>query len=213
MIASPITAIVIAYAYVWKNKGKKKEFKISPNINDLVYRQTIYWIGVFFCPMLFVIGSLSNFILFYVKKWLLFSKFSPPEKIQGIGHKTKLPFFALLFISLFIASIPLILIAQQDELPNCGPYNSSLRDTYYSSISASFFYYLNDVSPPVVQFIIEHLTDSVVLYAILVILGLWLYFTNIFVKKIKSELKEANNYLIVERRDKIELIRQYKVET
>jgi len=208
LIVSPILATVVAYATVWKNKGKKMQFKISSNINDLVYKQTIYWVGVFFCPMLFVIGCISNLILFYIKRWLLFKKFAPPEKIQGIGHKTKLPFFALLFISLCVAAIPLILLAQVQPLPTCGVHNG----TGYTTISGSFFYYLQQEAPDIIVYIIDHITNPLVLYGIIVILGLWLYFTNIMAKRLKHDFTDINNQLLLEKREKIALIRKFKLQ-
>lgn len=45
-----------------------QEFGISDNVLEIVYGQTICWIGTFFSPLLPAIAMIKYFIIFYIKK-------------------------------------------------------------------------------------------------------------------------------------------------
>lgn len=45
-----------------------QEFGISDNVLDIIYGQTICWIGTFFSPLLPAIATIKYFIIFYIKK-------------------------------------------------------------------------------------------------------------------------------------------------
>lgn len=45
-----------------------QEFGISDNVLEIIYGQTICWIGTFFSPLLPAIATIKYFIIFYVKK-------------------------------------------------------------------------------------------------------------------------------------------------
>lgn len=51
-----------------------KEFEISSNVLEIIYGQTICWIGTFFSPLLPAIATIKYFIIFYVKKVMWFIK-------------------------------------------------------------------------------------------------------------------------------------------
>lgn len=46
----------------------QQEFSIPQNVLEIVYGQTICWIGTFYCPLLPAICTLKYFFIFYIKK-------------------------------------------------------------------------------------------------------------------------------------------------
>lgn len=46
----------------------KQRFLIPFNILDLVYGQTVSWMGVYYCPLLPLIGTCTLVATFYIKK-------------------------------------------------------------------------------------------------------------------------------------------------
>lgn len=46
----------------------QQEFSIPQNVLEIVYGQTICWIGTFFCPLMPAINTIKCFLVFYIKK-------------------------------------------------------------------------------------------------------------------------------------------------
>ncbi len=46
----------------------QQEFAIPQNVLEIVYGQTICWIGTFYSPMLPAICTIKYFFIFYIKK-------------------------------------------------------------------------------------------------------------------------------------------------
>lgn len=46
----------------------KQRFLIPFNVLDLVYGQTVSWVGVYYCPLLPLIGTVTLVVTFYIKK-------------------------------------------------------------------------------------------------------------------------------------------------
>lgn len=49
----------------------KQHFLIPFNVLDLVYGQTVSWMGVYYCPLLPLIGTVVLVATFYIKKVVL----------------------------------------------------------------------------------------------------------------------------------------------
>lgn len=46
----------------------KQRFLIPFNVLDLVYSQTVSWVGVYYCPLLPLIGTVTLMATYYIKK-------------------------------------------------------------------------------------------------------------------------------------------------
>lgn len=104
----------------------KKEFDVPGVLVDCLYRQVIIWCGMFYCPMLSVIGALSAYISFHVK-WIYLRQFcSRPRKAYGVARGTKVYYGMLLLGVCCSISCFQYLLGRK---PICGPHKGvNIRD-------------------------------------------------------------------------------------
>ncbi|NXK85764.1 TMC7 protein, partial [Formicarius rufipectus] len=101
-----------------------QEFRISDNVLEIIYGQTICWIGTFFSPLLPAIATVKYFIIFYIKKISLIHTRKPADK--PIRASTSNVFFlSVLLIGLVLAFIPVgVSIASIPSSKACGPFRN-----------------------------------------------------------------------------------------
>ncbi|NWH57241.1 TMC7 protein, partial [Geococcyx californianus] len=101
-----------------------QEFGISDNVLEIVYGQTICWIGTFFSPLLPAIATIKYFIIFYIKKISLIHTRKPAAKPIR-ASSSNFFFLVVLLIGLVLAFIPLgISIAHIPSSKACGPFRN-----------------------------------------------------------------------------------------
>ncbi|NXX44273.1 TMC7 protein, partial [Tricholaema leucomelas] len=101
-----------------------QEFGISDNVLEIVYGQTICWIGTFFSPLLPAIATIKYFIVFYIKKISLKYTCKPAAKPIR-ASSSNFFFLVVLLIGLVLAFVPLgISIARIPSSKACGPFRN-----------------------------------------------------------------------------------------
>ncbi|NXA52269.1 TMC5 protein, partial [Nothocercus julius] len=112
----------------------KPEFDIARNVLDLIYAQTLTWIGIFFSPLLPGIQMITISVLFYVKKVSLMMNCQPPRKIWNGAQMTTLFIFLLFFPSLFgVLSVLGVTVWRLKPSKECGPFRG--LSSMYAAIS------------------------------------------------------------------------------
>ncbi|XP_019905338.1 transmembrane channel-like protein 7 [Esox lucius] len=100
----------------------QQEFAIPNNVLEIVYGQTICWIGTFYCPLLPAICTIKYFIIFYIKKVSLVNNCRPATR-PFRASSSNFFFLAVLLIGLALACIPVLLsVAQIQCSKACGPF-------------------------------------------------------------------------------------------
>uniref|UniRef100_A0A146S3B0 Transmembrane channel-like protein n=1 Tax=Fundulus heteroclitus TaxID=8078 RepID=A0A146S3B0_FUNHE len=100
----------------------QQEFAIPQNVLEIVYGQTICWIGTFFCPMLPAICTIKYFFIFYIKKVSLIKNCRPATR-PFRASSSHFFFLVVLLIGLFLASLPIaVSLAQISCSKACGPF-------------------------------------------------------------------------------------------
>ncbi|NXT72675.1 TMC7 protein, partial [Chaetops frenatus] len=101
-----------------------QEFEISDNVLEIIYGQTICWIGTFFSPLLPAIATIKYFIIFYVKKIVLIHTRKPAARPIR-ASSSNFFFLLVLLIGLLLAFIPLgVSIAHIPSSKACGPFRN-----------------------------------------------------------------------------------------
>ncbi|XP_051661497.1 transmembrane channel-like protein 7 [Manacus candei] len=100
------------------------EFRISDNVLEIIYGQTICWIGTFFSPLLPAIATVKYFIIFYIKKISLIHARKPADRPIR-ASSSNFFFLAVLLIGLILAFIPVgVSIASIPSSKACGPFRN-----------------------------------------------------------------------------------------
>ncbi|KAF5918354.1 hypothetical protein HPG69_011794 [Diceros bicornis minor] len=100
-----------------------QEFDIARNVLELIYAQTLVWIGTFFCPLLPFIQMIALFIMFYVKNISLIVNFQPPSKAWRASQMMTVFIFLLFFPSFAgVLCIQAITIWRLKPSADCGPF-------------------------------------------------------------------------------------------
>ncbi|XP_030208137.1 transmembrane channel-like protein 5 [Gadus morhua] len=99
------------------------EFDVARNVLDLIYAQTLAWIGIYFSPLLPVLQIFKFLVLFYLKKVSLIQNCQPPRRV-GRAAQMKTIFIALLFFPSFVGSLSLVAYTSWSLTPSrfCGPF-------------------------------------------------------------------------------------------
>lgn len=106
----------------------QQEFAIPQNVLEIVYGQTICWIGTFYCPLLPAICTIKYFFIFYIKKVSLINNCRPATR-PFRASSSNFFFLGVLLIGLALACVPVsVSVGQINCSQACGPfvnYNTS----------------------------------------------------------------------------------------
>uniref|UniRef100_A0A8C9NBG6 Transmembrane channel-like protein n=1 Tax=Serinus canaria TaxID=9135 RepID=A0A8C9NBG6_SERCA len=99
------------------------EFDIGRNVLDLIYAQTLTWIGILFSPLLPGIQMIAFLIVFFVKKVSLMRNCQPPCKVWRTAQMMT-SFIFLLFCPSFLGVLSVIGVTVWRLKPSeeCGPF-------------------------------------------------------------------------------------------
>ncbi|XP_067859309.1 transmembrane channel-like protein 7 isoform X2 [Heptranchias perlo] len=100
----------------------QQQFAIPQNVLEIVYGQTICWIGTYYSPLLPGIATIKCFIIFYLKKISLMNNCRPSTR-PFRASSSNFFFLAVLLIGLPLACVPILFsIALIRSSKSCGPF-------------------------------------------------------------------------------------------
>ncbi|XP_067912295.1 transmembrane channel-like protein 7 isoform X2 [Heterodontus francisci] len=106
----------------------QQQFAVPQNVLEIVYGQTICWVGTFYSPLLPGIATIKYIIMFYLKKISLMNNCCPSTR-PFRASSSKFFFLAVLLIGLPLACVPILFsVAVIKSSKSCGPfvnYNTS----------------------------------------------------------------------------------------
>ncbi|XP_058829414.1 transmembrane channel-like protein 7 [Topomyia yanbarensis] len=100
----------------------EQEFELSKHVLDVIYSQTLCWLGTFYTPFLPAIAAILFFFMFYIKKFACLVNSNPSSILYRASRSNSL-FMSTLLISFTVAIIPVV-YAWAEIIPSrsCGPF-------------------------------------------------------------------------------------------
>ncbi|XP_067006648.1 transmembrane channel-like protein 5 isoform X2 [Anabrus simplex] len=183
------------YETLWKGIGVP-EFDIARNTLNLIYNQTLFFVGFFFSPLLSFIIVIKMFITFYIKKIGVLKNCQPSVR-SWRAAQTQTVFLVLSFLSLLGVIIAYGYILTQVKASNCGPFRG--YDNMYQMILEELFQLKQDSD--FFKFIM-FFTKPGVVAGILVAMCVGVYYLRAQSKAQEHMVNILQEMLIVEAKDK-----------
>uniref|UniRef100_A0A8C9N7R7 Transmembrane channel-like protein n=1 Tax=Serinus canaria TaxID=9135 RepID=A0A8C9N7R7_SERCA len=179
----------------------QKEFAISDNVLEIIYGQTICFIGTFFSPLLPAIATIKYFIIFYVKKIVLIHTRKPAAKPIR-ASSSNFFFLVVLLIGLLLAFVPLAFsIARIPSSKACGPFMNF--NTSWEVIPDTILGF-----PTGLQQFLFGISSEAFAVPFFVILCIIMFYVIALARAHKRVVEQLREQLVLESRDKMFLIRK-----
>ncbi|XP_034043417.1 transmembrane channel-like protein 7 isoform X2 [Thalassophryne amazonica] len=112
----------------------KQHFLIPFNVLDLVHSQTVSWVGVYYCPLLPMIGTVTLVLTVYIKKFTVLHCCVAEQRMFRASSSSVL-FHFMLLLGLVLAGTSLAFsLGQFSPSSSCGPFGSG--ETIFSVTGA-----------------------------------------------------------------------------
>lgn len=110
------------------NKAAKfigsQDFELPKHVLDVIYSQTLCWLGCFYSPLLPAIATIVCFLMFYIKKFACLINSTPSVTIYRASRSNSM-FMIVLLISYIFAVLPIAYgIGELLPSESCGPFRA-----------------------------------------------------------------------------------------
>lgn len=172
-----------------------QSFELPKHVLDVIYSQTLCWLGCFYSPLLPAIATIVCFLMFYIKKFACLINSAPSITIYRASRSNSM-FMIVLLISYVFALLP-ITFAIGELLPSksCGPFRSLTSVWSYFTLMFTF-------APGWIQNVLFFISTAGFAVPALIILTLLLYYYWAVNSANRHMVIVLKNQLVLEGHDK-----------
>lgn len=172
-----------------------QEFQLPKHVLDVVYTQTLCWLGSFYAPLLPAITTVVFIIIFYVKKFSCLVNCNPSSTIYRASRSNSM-FMSVLLISFIVAVIPWAYsISEITPSKSCGPFKGNPSAWFIMENTFNNF-------PGWIKLIVDFCTTAAFAVPVFVILVLCLYYYYAVAAANKHMVFVLKKQLVLEGHDK-----------
>lgn len=182
-----------------KNKFTKwigeQSFDLPKHVLDIIYSQTLCWIGSFYSPVLPAICSLICFLIFYIKKFACLVNSEPSSTVYRASRSNSM-FMVVLLVSFVFALLPITYsITEIVPSRSCGPFRG--LESAWSVVSDAF-----QVTPDWIRTIVQFIGTAGFAFPAFIILIMLLYYYTAVNSANRHMVIVLKNQLVLEGHDK-----------
>ncbi|XP_041363447.1 transmembrane channel-like protein 7 isoform X2 [Gigantopelta aegis] len=171
------------------------QFNIAQNVLDLVYTQSLVWLGFFFAPMIAVLSVIHLFLVFYSKMLSALYACDPTDRPYRASRSNTF-FMVVLLVTFFLCAFPVgYTIAVLAPSKSCGPFRTD--DNMFTVINTAILAW-----PSWLNTIYTVATSSAIAGSIVVLLCLMVYYCSALSSAHKSNSFHLKEQLAMESKDK-----------
>lgn len=170
-------------------------FDLPKHVLDVVYTQTLIWIGCFYAPLLSLMAVLHLFCIFYIKKFACLFNSKPSGIIYRVSRSNSM-FMIVLLVSFVFALLPLMFsVSELVPSSSCGPF----QNVPYVWYTVQKLFY---DTPNWLQDFISFLSTAGFAVPVIILLSLSLYYFTAVNSANRHMVKVLKNQLVLEGHDK-----------
>ncbi|KAJ8876070.1 hypothetical protein PR048_023978 [Dryococelus australis] len=173
----------------------EQEFELPRHVLDVVYTQTLCWLGCFYAPILPLFASVQYFFIFYIKKFACLVNSTPSSTVYRASRSNS--FFMLVLLLSFVVAIVPVSYSIAEILPSssCGPFRG--QDAVWQLVVSTF-----EKLPSWIQSVLFFFSTAGFAVPAFIILVLCLYYYYAVSAANKHMVLVLKNQLVLEGHDK-----------
>lgn len=174
----------------------EQTFDLPKHVLDVIYLQTLCWVGSFFTPLLPFICIVLGILLFYIKKFACLVNSKPSSIIYRASRSNSMFMIVLLVSYTVCALLPIAyVIAELSPSRACGPFRG--LETMWTTVIEAFM-----LTPSWFQnFIFFISTAGFAIPVLIILLLLWYYYSAVNSAN-RHMVNVLKNQLVLEGHDK-----------
>jgi len=179
----------------------KGQFDIPGALVDVMYRQCIVWCGMYFSPMIPVMGTICSIWTFFVRKRFLFNHCGRPKKALGVAKQLKF-FYGMMLVGIVVSFLPLKWLL--DRTPECGPHQKQNVLTDTETV-------LDEDMPTALKVFFEYAFNGLLLLPLFVLSMVYLKYVHGKSKVYEVNGKALKEALRREKDEKKQILKDYNI--